>query len=106
MKLSELKKTTKTVHFVDARDLERFLAEKIGSDGVEIIANNDSDHSVTVRPFDKDSPMYNWDMEDAVEFLRTSKIDCLEWTGFAIPLNYACTRGWIEPGEYVISVSW
>lgn len=100
-----LKLVTKTTHYVDYYDLEVFLGEKIGKT-VEIIGSpNDTDYKFEAEPLDSTSSMYVYVMEDVEEFLETGMIN-MEYGGLYTVMNYACTQGWIEPGNYVITVSW
>lgn len=102
---STLKITTKKTHYVDYGDLEKFLTEKLGKT-VEIIGSpNDTDYSVEVELPDPTSVMHKWYEEERQEFAASGLID-LERRSFHRPLSYAAQQNWIEPGTYVIRVSW
>lgn len=103
--MSSLKITTKTTHYVDYGDLEAFLTEKLGKE-VQIIGSpNDTDYSVDVEVPDPEDAMFKWDEEERQEFVATGIID-LDTGSFHRPLSYAAQQKWIEPGSYVVSVSW
>lgn len=101
----ELKKKTKTTHYVDYSDLKKFLSEKLGKT-VEIIGlGNDTSHSIIVDIPNPDDTMEKWNAEDRAEFVGSGLID-FQLTGFNPAMTYAAINGWIEPGNYVVIVSW
>jgi len=102
---STLIMTTKTTHYVDYADLEAFLTEKLGKE-VEIIGSpNDTDYSVDVELPDPANAEHKWDEEERQKFANTGLID-LERSSLHLPLSYAVQQGWIEPGAYIVRVSW
>lgn len=96
----ELKKVTKTTHYVDSFDLADFIGEKIGR-SVEIIDTpNDTDYSATVKKEELD----DWDMK-SVSLLKDKGYISMEY-GFHQIMTYCANQNWIEEGNYVIKVSW
>lgn len=99
--MSELIKETKITHHVWYPHLEMYLSEKVGK-RIEIIDSpNDTDYHVLVRAkteFDK------WDQKYINELLEDGYIsmEC----GYRTILDYCAGQGWLEEGDYIITVSW
>ena len=95
-----LKTETVTVIKVNYSDMERYLTEKLGRQ-VEILDSpNDTDYNFTVSKSTDD-----WTDEDAVKSFLENGYISMDY-GYCDIFNYCCQQGWIEPGEYVMAVSW
>jgi hypothetical protein len=96
-----LKCQKKTVIEVDYGDLDRFIQEVYGHE-YEIVADqelgNDCCKSVTV----KKEKLNQWEQADLDMFISTGIYRYMLHT----ILSDLCNRDLLEPGEYVIEISW
>lgn len=102
----ELKCETETINKIDAHDLNNFVSyvweNRFKKQPVDcciyLEAPNDSTHYFNVNPvIDK------WDEKCIEEFYRCGSI---EYYSMGKILNLLCMEGHIEPGRYLIQVSW
>lgn len=96
----ELKITTKVTNYVDAYDLARYLSHKIGRSIEFIDSPNDTDYSVSIEKEEIDE----YDMEQVNNMLEEGWIS-LDY-GYHACLNHCANEGWLEEGDYVITMSW
>lgn len=96
----ELKKITKTTHYVDSYDLAAYLSTKIAHKVEFIGTHNDSDFKVTVKKGEMDK--YDW--ESANAYLATGVINMD--MGYNALFVYFANEGWLEEGNYIIEFSW
>lgn len=96
----ELKKITKTTHYVDSYDLAKYLSTKFPHEVEFIDTHNDSDFKITIKKGDMDK--YDW--ESAKTFLTTGVIS-ME-IGYNAVFLYIANEGWLEEGNYIIEFSW
>src|SRR6218665_1220275 len=96
----ELKKRTKTVHFVDAHDLAKYLGEKIGRSVDILDTPNDTDYSTQIEKGQID----DYDKKSVDNFLKKGWIS-MDY-GYNAVFTHCANEGWIEEGEYVIQVCW
>ncbi len=101
----ELKVRKIETFHVDAYNLTDFLSEKMGKTVEFVGSPNDTDYLAQAIALDPNSTMYEFDKEDQDTFVETGRID-LEYQSWNVSLGYAVEQGWIEPGEYVVTVSW
>lgn len=98
--MTELRKTTKSTHYVDYFDMQNYLTEKLGK-RVEIIESpNDTDYSIDIEKGD----IYEYDQDTIDEFIENGYI-YMDY-GYHTIFKYLCNQGIIEEGNYVIRVSW
>jgi hypothetical protein len=87
---------------VDYYDLEVLIDETYGSN-FELVAqeeaNNDSSVTFTVEAKE---PEYDWNKKELADFKANKTNDC----STRLILNDMCLRGIIEPGNYLINISW
>jgi hypothetical protein len=102
--MTPLRLETKTTHYVDSNELARFLTERMGRSVDVFGSSNDTDYSYDVIKSDSDS-IYAVDPDEVQKFAETGDIDC-EIYEFGPALQYAADQGWLEPGAYVVRVSW
>lgn len=97
-----LKCKKETVFSVEYYDLDKFIKDEFGFDEFEVVAieelNNDSVKSIIVN-----GNLYEWDEKDIKNILE-SKEPKMYRTGLL--MNYLCKIGKIQPGKYIIKVSW
>lgn len=94
--------TRKTVIEVDYREVERVIREYYYQPGYDIVAdeewNNDTQHVCEVFPVERD-PIRERQVD---EFIATG--DGSFKLGYL--LDNLCVAGRIEPGHYLITISW
>lgn len=96
-----MKTTFKPTIYVNSFELARHLTEKFER-YVEIgDSANDTDYSVTLEA---QTEFAEYDQKTIDKFLKTGWISMDH--GYRTILNYACGLGYIEPGDWVIQVSW
>lgn len=96
-----LKFETKVTRYVDYTELKRWLSTKLAPIDVQIgDSPNDTDYSITLES----KPLDEFEQEDFDKFLTDGYIN-MDYGYYAI-LNGCCHKGWIEPGDYIIQVSW
>ncbi len=97
---------TKTVHFVDYGDLQDEVKKRYDIDDYEFVAvqecGNDCEFEFKVdkalTDFEK-----NWDLP-AIEKMKTDKY--VETFNNGLVFKALCLDGFIEPGTYIVRVSW
>ncbi len=98
--------TTKTFIEVQDYELDRFVNELLGLKPGEIEfvplheASNDSDHTFRVE---KDNPS-EYQLREVREWMERKYTGF--FPGYHALLNWLAINGHIEPGEYIIKVSW
>lgn len=96
-----MKITTKTVNFIDYRDLEELLCQTYGLDEVSVPelleATNDS---LALMRASKE-PLNEFEQEDIKTFMAGGYI-----YGLHTIFKDLCNKDLIPPGEYVIQISW
>ena len=96
----------KTIRFVECHDLERFIDEEFGIGFREKfeLAPIEETNNYSYKSFNVDGEMkYSWDLKSINEMLQTKeyKHGCTR-----VILEYLCSQGKIEPGNYMVDVSW
>lgn len=98
----KLKHTKETIIRVEYYDLEEFASKIYGLQEYNFAAveecGNDSSHS-----FDVDGNLDDYDVEEAEKIKNEHTVDSYQ---NYILLNLLCKEGHIEPGNYLINVSW
>ena len=91
----------KTIFEVDYNDLDRFIAHHYQLNYFEgtLESSNDTSHSITVEK----EPLSKWDVTDMEKILKDG--NCEYWK-LHIVLQDLCNKGIIEPGQYLVRVSW
>lgn len=104
-----LKMRTKETYFVDWNDLAKELI-KLFPDSVRdseyfkgrwelLEANNDTDYAVDV----KEETIEYYDQDTIKEMLRTGQVNYYQ---LHLLMTFLCNNKHINPGSYVISISW
>lgn len=96
----ELKITTKTTHYVDAYDLANYIGSKIGRPVEFVDSPNDTDYSVSIEKEEID----DFDMKSVSNMIEKGWIS-LDY-GYHACLVHCANEGWLEEGDYVITMSW
>lgn len=96
----QLNKETKVTHYVDSFDLAAYLGEKIGRYLEFIESPNDTDYKITIKKGEIDK----WDKETVSNALNQGWVS-MEY-GYRAFLTHCANEGWLEEGDYVITVSW
>lgn len=92
----------KSIIEIDSNELDTLVHEKLGFKEYEFVpveeCGNDSSHEFTVsnKPHDK------WQQESIDKW---AKYKFVRYSNGAI-LNELCIKGFIEPGEYLVTVCW
>lgn len=98
----QLEHTKEVKIIVDYYDVE-VLIHKIYGSHFEIVAqeeaSNDSNLTFTVEAKE---PEYDWDRDELEKFTSNRTSDC----STSLILNDMCRKGIIEPGNYLINISW
>ena len=97
-------KTTKVCYLeVDYHDLQNLIDEAFPGINFDVVAdsewNNDSQHTINVEGYSKD------------EFNKTEIDDLIkgnydDYFGIYSVMDALCVKGLIDPGDYLIRVSW
>lgn len=96
----ELKKKSKVAHYVDAFDLAEYISEKIGRKFEFIDSPNDRDYIINIKKGEIDK----WYKETISNALNQGWVS-MEY-GYRAFLTHCANEGWLEEGDYVITVSW
>jgi len=95
-----MKTRIKTYHVVDYVDFNEFASDHYGRE-VDFVAitesSNDIEHS-----FSPDGVMRDYDKEELNEWLAHDS----DWVSIPTILDDLVAKGLIEPGNYLIRVSW
>lgn len=85
-------------------ELDKFIAEKFGLPSFEgtLESSNDSQHTYSVSN-NPDDPMLKWDKQDVEKAIKDKSC---EYYSLGKVLDELCRRGELEPGEYLVEVSW
>jgi hypothetical protein len=96
-----LKCKTETVNLVEVDDLERFIKEATGHT-YEIVPNeewgNDEQHRIEVDGDLLDFHQENWDAFKSTGYQHQYRLQSI--------MNGLCADGHLQPGTYVVNVSW
>lgn len=93
----------KTLIFVEAHKLDQFIAAQLGLKTFEgtLESNNDSQHTYRVTAEPDSSAKYNVRKLEKIIAIG----GCEHWS-LHLVLDDLCRAGVIEPGEYLVNVSW
>jgi hypothetical protein len=85
--------------------LDRYIAQCYGLPKVFEItdAKNDTEHRFEVAPLDPEGSMYKWDSEDAQKAIDQGW--CEIWSLGSLLCKMA-SDGYLQPGVYLVNVSW
>ena len=104
--LPELKAERKTYYLVDYKDFENWVKERTGHEynvAAVVECANDSIHRASVDPnYYRDS---KYDQTVVQKFLDTGKYGYYDPEP-GILMSHFAVLGEIEPGEYLIDISW
>ncbi len=94
---------TKTAHFVDYNDLNKFITEEMGFDGYQVVAEEEVGNDSEIEFQVENKPLSSHDMRDIDKMLRLK--DTMSYSTGTI-LDYLCTVGKLDAGTYIVRVSW
>lgn len=91
----------KTVYEVDYNALDKFIAHHYQLDDFEgsLESSNDTTHSYHVEK----EPVRSWNQEHLERIIKDK--NCEYWK-LDLVLTDMCNKGLIEPGQYLVRVSW
>ncbi len=95
-----LKCSVKTVISVEYRDLEQFIEAETGHE--YDITENEEIGNDTARTYNVDDNLSTWELKDWAEFKVGSNKQYILRT----ILCGLCSEGKIQPGKYLVRVSW
>lgn len=96
-----LKVEKKTLFVVDYNDLDSFISKTYGRE-YEIVADLELMNDMSKSTIVKKEPLDQWDLNNLHEWITTGRKNWM----FHTLMTDLCNRELIEPGEYLIEISW